>query len=507
MLTIVTQDSGIVQVTMTLAALAATGAIPRPSGEDLQAQTTRIAAGITSQLRNSELATGGVWELVWLALSPDNANLAYIARTTDTSNQFAVVLRGTTASLTDILEDLEVGTVVPFAACGTGQVAVSKGAMAAFTQIVNATSIVTPGTTLVAALEHELDAAPSSPRPTVHVTGHSLGGCLATMLAPYLMAQRLPNDPAYTLITYAAPTAGLANFAGYVESLKGLTYTRVVNAFDLIPLAWTDLERGKDLFPHPPGPRSTPEVRMLLGEVAALTNGFTYAQPGAATSLNTDYDPGLDLTRWSTEDYVGQIGFQHASSTYLELAGAPPITAGPVVTSIFPTFGEPGTVDIFGTGFTENSWVDFGPVPAPDWSYSSPTEITVTVPPGTGIVDVRVTNAYGTSPAVQLGRFAYGGPQPLLVAQASPSEGPAGTSVTIVGTGFDADATVSFGHVPASSVTVSPPNQIVAPSPRPTIPGETVNITVTNPSSGVVSPKSPADEYSYRLSGLTINGA
>jgi len=323
----------------------ATKSASRPSGEDLRAQTTRIAAGVTSQLRNSELATGGVWELVWLALSPDNANLAYLARTTDASNQFAVVLRGTTASLLDILEDLEVGTVVPFAACGTDQVAVSRGAMAAFTQIVNATSFATPGTTLATALERELDAAPSSPQPTVHVTGHSLGGCLATMVAPYLMAQQLPNDPAYSLVTYAAPTAGLANFADYVENLKGLTYTRIVNAFDLIPLAWTDLERGKDLFPQPPGPRSTPEVRTLLAEIAALTNGFAYAQPGAATPLNTDYDPGLGLTRWSTEDYLGQVGFQHANATYLMLAGAPPVTAGPVVTSIFPTFGEPGTVD------------------------------------------------------------------------------------------------------------------------------------------------------------------
>lgn len=504
MLAFMTQDASTFPVTMTLAALAATGATPRPSGESLQGQTARIAAGIASQLAIPQLATKGVWELAWLALSPDNANLAYIARTTDGSNQFAVALRGTTANLTDILEDFEVGTVVPFTAGGSGQVAVSKGAMAAFTQIANAASIITlndivPGTTLAAALEYMLDAAPSSPQPTVHVTGHSLGGCLATMVAPYLMAQELPGDPAYTLVTYAAPTAGLANFADYIENLKGLTYTRAVNSYDLIPLAWSDLEDGKDLFPNPPGPRATPEVEVLLDEISSLTDDLAYVQPGKAVTLNPAYVYDPDLTRWSTEDYLGQVAYQHADSTYLMLAKATPTAAGPVVTSIFPTFGESGTVDIFGSGFTEDCWVDFGPVPAPDWSYSSSTQITVTVPPGTGVVDVRVTNSYGTSPAVQLGQFAYGGPQPLLVAQVSPSKGPAGTPVTIIGTGFDADATVSFGPVPASSVKVSAPNQIVAYAPSPKIPGETVNITVTNPGSGVVSPKSPADEYSYQL--------
>ncbi|MGW4047649.1 hypothetical protein [Streptomyces sp. NPDC004721] len=102
------------QVAMTLAAIAATGATPRPSGETLQAQTDRIKLGISRQFSNSPLTKN--WTPTWLALSPDNANMAYIAKNNDGSNQFAVVVRGTIASVTDILEDLDVGTVVPFTA-------------------------------------------------------------------------------------------------------------------------------------------------------------------------------------------------------------------------------------------------------------------------------------------------------------------------------------------------------------------------------------------------------
>ncbi|MFJ9468199.1 hypothetical protein [Streptomyces caniferus] len=73
-------DSAIAQVTMTLDALAATGNTPRPSGETLEQQTNRIITGINAQLHGPTLATQGEWELVWLALSEANANMAYLAQ-------------------------------------------------------------------------------------------------------------------------------------------------------------------------------------------------------------------------------------------------------------------------------------------------------------------------------------------------------------------------------------------------------------------------------------------
>src|ERR1700756_5864474 len=65
------------QVMMTLAALAATGATERPSGESLEQQEQRILTGINSQLANNSLATAGQWSAIWVGLTASRANLAY----------------------------------------------------------------------------------------------------------------------------------------------------------------------------------------------------------------------------------------------------------------------------------------------------------------------------------------------------------------------------------------------------------------------------------------------
>jgi hypothetical protein len=503
------------KVTMTLAALAATGATPRPSGESLQQQSARILQGIQTQLKNPGLATGGIWEPVWLALSPDNANMAYIARNKNGSNEFAVVMRGTNASLTDILEDLDVGTVVPFTASGSPKpVAVSKGAMEAFTQIANARSIISPaetqatgarvteagfppvGATLLEALKNVLPPTPSA---TVYVTGHSLGGCLATMIAPYLRASVVPVRPAFALVTFAAPTAGLQSFADYVNSLGWLINERLVNAYDLIPLAWDQLPPTDwgEWYPNPPGPVATDEVQMLLNLISLGKKDNKYAQPGTlAPPLNSDYKLRAEkLVNSTTADFLGQAAFQHANSTYLSLLEAPPIAASPVVTDISPTFGAPGTtVTISGKHFTkEDSKVDFGPVPAEKPDVKSDTQITAVVPQGTGIVDVQVTNMFGTSPTVGMGQFAYGGPAPVVVSAVDPTNGNVGTQVTIKGSGFTREATVQFSGVPATPVTFVSPNQIKVPAPKQD--PQTVDVTVAV--GEVTSPTSTDDEFTY----------
>src|SRR4051794_20371252 len=112
-------------VLMTLAGLAATAATPRPSGETSDAHAARIAAGIGQQLGSGNLATGADWSLSWLALSPANANLVYVAQSI-VDNAIAVCVRGTVALLSNIAEDLDVGTVVAFQVSSAAQpVAVS----------------------------------------------------------------------------------------------------------------------------------------------------------------------------------------------------------------------------------------------------------------------------------------------------------------------------------------------------------------------------------------------
>ncbi|WP_326783562.1 lipase family protein [Streptomyces sp. NBC_00151] len=398
------------QVCMTLSAIAAAGATPRPSGETQKEHEQRIMRGITAQLGDPGLATGGTWQLQWLGLTPDNGNLAYIAWNSANSGEFALVVRGTVFSdPLDLLEDFEVGKTDEFSTGGSsGQVEVAKGSMAAFRRIVEQQGAQEVGASSGVTLAQMLDdlTGPKADT-TVYVTGHSLGGCIATMLGPYLQQQSWQQTPEFALVTFAAPTAGLQDFADYVESLTWSLQERHVNAYDLVPLAWADIPVAEHWYPTPPGPAAGAGMKALLSTISKRTNGNVYVQPGAPIVVNSGYSL---RDQKELQNFLGQVAFQHANPTYLTLLGAPLTPAGPAVQEVSPASGPVGTkVTINGSGFTDDSLVDFGRVPArrADVTIHSPSQITAKAPAGIGDVDVRVTNMIGTSPAVPGGKFSY----------------------------------------------------------------------------------------------------
>jgi IPT/TIG domain len=82
----------------------------------------------------------------------------------------------------------------------------------------------------------------------------------------------------------------------------------------------------------------------------------------------------------------------------------------PTVRKIAPKTGPAGggtAVTITGTGFTNTSTVAFGVAAGTEVIFHSATSITATSPAGSGTVDVRVTNALGTSPIVSKDHFKY----------------------------------------------------------------------------------------------------
>ncbi len=100
-------------------------------------------------------------------------------------------------------------------------------------------------------------------------------------------------------------------------------------------------------------------------------------------------------------------------SSVLWLLGAPAALAAPAapaVTSIAPNNGPAGggsPVTIEGSGFTPGSTVSFGALAATSVNVESANRITASSPAGAETVNVTVTNADGTSPAVPAGQFAY----------------------------------------------------------------------------------------------------
>ncbi len=170
------------------------------------------------------------------------------------------------------------------------------------------------------------------------------------------------------------------------------------------------------------------------------------------------------------------------------------------VTSLSPNHGSAAggtTVTISGNGFTAAQSVTFGSVAASSFSVMNNTTITAVPPAGTGVVDVRVTTAAGTSPTNPLDQFTYA---PTVTGIAPTTGGTTGgTTVTITGTGFIGASGVQFGAAAASSYSVVSASSITAVSP----PGSagTVDITVTTLAGTSVT--SGADKFTY---GTTVSG-
>jgi large repetitive protein len=94
----------------------------------------------------------------------------------------------------------------------------------------------------------------------------------------------------------------------------------------------------------------------------------------------------------------------------------------PAVSSVSPTSGPQAggqTVTIDGAGFLPGATVAFGTTAATAVQYVSHTQLTATVPPGTGTVDVIVTTSNGTSATGPADQFSYNAPPPPPVVTAT----------------------------------------------------------------------------------------
>ncbi len=205
----------------------------------------------------------------------------------------------------------------------------------------------------------------------------------------------------------------------------------------------------------------------------------------------------------------------------------------PTISSFAPTLGTVGTtVTLYGSGFTSTkpikttvTFQDASPVAA---EVLSDSELTVVVPRGAGIGKIAVTTSRGTGISVE--RFTVTGATPLtsLAARASaapeapmptvasftPESGSAGTSVTLIGSGFTGATAVAFNGA-AATFRVDSDTQLTATVP---LAATTGTIAVTTPDGTGTSARSftvillPSIESFTPISGavgtvVTLTGA
>lgn len=165
---------------------------------------------------------GGPWTLEW---GPSNnaGNLVFVALNSS-KNVYAVAVRGTveddvTGFFTNILEDLDSLSLVPwlYPQSVTGA-QIASGTNIALAQVIAMTDPVTD----LGLLDY-LRSVISGSNAQVIVTGHSLGGTLSSVVAPWI-ADQLPKagntgTVAVTPYTFAAPSAGNQAFVDYYTKL------------------------------------------------------------------------------------------------------------------------------------------------------------------------------------------------------------------------------------------------------------------------------------------------
>ena len=139
------------------------------------------------------------------------------------------------------------------------------------------------------------------------------------------------------------------------------------------------------------------------------------------------------------------------------------------------------SVGMFGQGFTSASVVKFGGVAATSVTRSGTTYLTAVVPAGahTGAVTVTTGTTTLTSPQTYKVK--------PKITSFSPSSGPAGTLVTINGTGLIQTSEVKFGTVKATTFTVVSDSKVTAVVPSGLAAGA-VTISITTPGGTVNSP-------------------
>lgn len=176
------------------------------------------------------LASG--WKVVWgpavytVPGSLYQDNMMYVARSVADPSQFVIAIRGTnfTSSVDWLLEDFNVIQLMNWpinsTATNPAGAAISESSSVDLNTVLKMVDLnSTPNLSLL-----EFLSSVSTKPINICVTGHSLGGVLASTLALYLLDNQASGSwdssgkSTVTCITFAAPTAGNAQFAAHSDA-------------------------------------------------------------------------------------------------------------------------------------------------------------------------------------------------------------------------------------------------------------------------------------------------
>jgi triacylglycerol lipase len=278
------------------------------------------------------ITPGGRWQCVWgPAEDDDTANLAFVAlyyADPRAAPLFAAAtIRGTDVHIQDawgivreFWEDLDVidRQALPWAPTDPARIAGGTwDALQAFQ------ALTSNGQTLLDGLSSLVRATAGLP---LAVVGHSLGGCMATVVAPWLHHELGTIGVPITPVTFAAPTAGNPAFvASYQQKFPNAP--RYWSSLDIVPRGWDAIGSVKTLYA--PCNLDCPDiVRTAIDgyELALRAADIAYAQPDSA-AIALAGGCAKPVTDW---DWYDEAGFHHHATTYMRLLGGSDVVGMPM---------------------------------------------------------------------------------------------------------------------------------------------------------------------------------
>jgi len=256
------------------------------------------------------------WQIVWGPVTAGE-DLMYVAQN-GSASQYALAVRGTLITrIENVIDDLAVATMVtPSFSLGSSfaNAQISSGAQ----QVWNNLSAATPGPGLGKGTVLEFFQAVSGDY-SLLVTGHSLGGQTAQLLAPWL-AQALGTAAQVQLVTMAAPTAGDQAFAAGIDAAFGQsgTITGYYNTLDVVPMLWADLGAITSMYQGGPacGSLCKHAVDHMIKRLA--DKGIVYVQP---TSREACAGSLYSISSINPLPFEAEVLDQHNAHYYMYFVG------------------------------------------------------------------------------------------------------------------------------------------------------------------------------------------
>jgi triacylglycerol lipase len=319
---------------------------------------TLAAAAYCSDPKTTLADMNNGWSAVWQADIDINGNIAFIAY--NGSSQYVVAIRGSLLNFSWqafdnwFHQDLNVFVQVPWTyPTSSSTPKISKGASDGLNDLIGLVDS-SLGTTPVTMYEF-LAANAIGSGISIGVVGHSLGGNLATVFAPWLLYQFQQNNitpPAlFPVMTFAAPAAGNQPFAEAFDTSFPSSW-RYYNEIDIVPMAPASIRSAEALY-SPAPEADTIEItvgssQVLLSkaiggiadavDASEITNGVSFYtqtnQIHGSVALNTS---GNLLTVTATnplDQWFEQAGDQHVQDNYLALLGQPAIACAPASAAV-----------------------------------------------------------------------------------------------------------------------------------------------------------------------------